>query len=298
MKIILFTLSLSIVPMAVLQSQSVAELRKTSCADCHNQEFSGFKKDLHFTEGKLICTDCHGGDAVSGDEDTSMYLSPDWVGRPAPNQVAVYCGRCHESVLKNYANSRNAEKYGMGNLTIPRPRPVSREISLDPDHPSPDTWKACISCHSVHGMKEPVPAIITETADRFPEVRLERGVATVLQDCADDLDSLKQAAQAIRERGLPLDPSVWRDLDSLQAAFSDLKIVQHSMKTTGITSISARFSVYRETVEEQIIAAEDAQADRTLGLLFMWGFILAASAFLFAKQRRVGPKQTNGEPRS
>lgn len=287
-----------LLPLTLLKSQSVSDLRKTSCADCHNQEFSGFKTDLHFTEGKIVCMDCHGGDPVSGDEDTSMYLSPDWVGRPAPDQVAGFCGRCHESVVNAYSLSRNAESSGMRNLTVPRPRPASRELSLDPDHPSPSTWKACISCHGVHGMDKPKPDLIAETADRFPQAILEPDISTVLAHCAHLSDSLRQAVLGIRAAGIPIDPAVWRNLDSLQGALHELRVVQHTMKTGRITAVTARFSAYWESAEEQILAAVEAQNDRKFGLLFMWGFIFAASAFLYARQKQTGTKKSNGETRS
>ncbi len=71
------------------------------CLSCHKEDdnlpddFSTF--DIHIKSG-ITCSDCHGGDPNTDDEDLSMSKKNGFVGVPENTSVPTFCGRCHSDI--------------------------------------------------------------------------------------------------------------------------------------------------------------------------------------------------------
>jgi len=91
---------------------------RNACVSCHLEAgddlarpVQDIKNDVHDRRG-LSCVNCHGGDATSDDMEKAMDPRRGWVGRPAPKQVAGFCGKCHSNaeVMKTFNPSLRVDQ--------------------------------------------------------------------------------------------------------------------------------------------------------------------------------------------
>ncbi|MEW5807511.1 MAG: cytochrome c3 family protein [Acidobacteriota bacterium] len=145
----------------------------SNCIECHRDlggELSApvdaIKKDIHFQYG-LSCADCHGGnpDIKTDDYEVAMDKNKGFKGKPAPQEIPEFCGKCHASAsymkkfdpnlqtdqLEQYRTSQHGLLLGKGDRKV----------------------ATCISCHGVHGIvgaKDPLspvfPSNIVETCGK------------------------------------------------------------------------------------------------------------------------------------
>lgn len=120
-----------------------------SCVACHsvlpeplNVPVEGMKHDIHGEKG-LSCVDCHGGDATVADQ-TSMAPEKGFRGKPKPEDIPAFCGRCHADgaymrrfdprlptdQLQQYWTSVHGQRLKNGDTKV----------------------ATCVSCHGVHGI--------------------------------------------------------------------------------------------------------------------------------------------------
>jgi len=137
------------------------------CLTCH--EIIGddaalkFKDDIHFKKG-LSCSNCHGGDNSSDDQEVAMGTK-NFIGVPKWDLVSEVCAKCH-------SNKDMMRKYGSdlsGNQFSQLESSVHGKISI--------TGKGrivqCTACHNAHGIiqvKNPAspvyPLNITKTCSK------------------------------------------------------------------------------------------------------------------------------------
>lgn len=71
------------------------------CIICHLEAEmmpEGFlEDDVHMQDG-LSCAGCHGGDALSDDEDAAMSKKAGFVGVPSKTEILEFCGKCHSKI--------------------------------------------------------------------------------------------------------------------------------------------------------------------------------------------------------
>ena len=123
------------------------------CAACHLEladeamdVATFFAVDVHARAG-LSCTDCHGGDSHSDDEDVAMGKAAGFRGAPKPLDVPEFCGRCHADPgymrrhnpalpvdqLSLYRTSGHGKANASGNADV----------------------ATCVSCHTAHSIRPP-----------------------------------------------------------------------------------------------------------------------------------------------
>jgi predicted CXXCH cytochrome family protein len=126
-----------------------------SCVACHTDlgdelaaPVSAMKADVHAKVG-LSCADCHGGDPADPDT-TAMDETKGFVGRPAPADIPVLCGRCHsdENFMRRYNPQLPTDQLAAFRTSV-----HGRRLAVG------DTKVAnCVSCHGVHGILAPSDA--------------------------------------------------------------------------------------------------------------------------------------------
>lgn len=120
------------------------------CAVCHAEldetvdvaQF--FAVDVHAREG-LSCTDCHGGDSTSDDEDVAMSEEAGFLGVPGPLDIPDACARCHSD--PSYMRRHNPA-LAVDQLTLYR---TSRHGILNAAGDS--SVAQCVSCHGIHDIR-------------------------------------------------------------------------------------------------------------------------------------------------
>lgn len=74
----------------------VLAVQEASCESCHTRERVEFAPSVH-AKFKVSCIDCHGGSAAPTEDPKVAHAAP-FAGKPAPKDVAAFCGRCHSDV--------------------------------------------------------------------------------------------------------------------------------------------------------------------------------------------------------
>ena len=95
---------------AALCAVRVATAATDSCVHCHERDDDDevsaavpeWRASVHF-RAEVTCDGCHGGDPHAKDEDAAHDEDAGWVGTPAWNDVAGFCGSCHESIAHAYS---------------------------------------------------------------------------------------------------------------------------------------------------------------------------------------------------
>jgi len=130
------------------------DFSKNSCIQCHQtldekqaKIVKDFQNDIHYLRG-IGCEGCHGGDAKigfqEGDPAISMDPAKGYAGKPTPQQIPRFCGKCHSDVEymkkfnpglrvdqeQQYHTSQHAKLLAKGDTNV----------------------ATCISCHGVHGI--------------------------------------------------------------------------------------------------------------------------------------------------
>jgi hypothetical protein len=124
-----------------------------ACLDCHlalddsrltppAKAFSG-GDDVHSRAG-FTCVFCHGGDPTKEDMDEAHDRKKGWIGKPAPRDIPLVCGKCHGDAalikqfnpslrvdqLAEYLTSGHGKKLAQGDPRVAQ----------------------CASCHGAHGI--------------------------------------------------------------------------------------------------------------------------------------------------
>lgn len=115
-----------------------------TCVTCHADV--DFKRDIHNEKG-LSCVSCHGGDATKEDMGEAMDAAKGFIGKPAPAEVAQFCGKCHSdpSYMRRYNPSLptdQAAKYAASNHGL---RLKGGNLGV----------ATCVGCHPAHSMRPP-----------------------------------------------------------------------------------------------------------------------------------------------
>jgi predicted CXXCH cytochrome family protein len=126
-----------------------------SCVACHTDlgdelaaPVEGMKTDVHAKAG-LSCADCHGGDPADSDM-TAMDEKKGFVGRPAPADIPVLCGRCHsdENFMRRYNPQLPTDQLAAFRTSVHGRRLAAGDTKV----------ANCVSCHGVHGILAPSDA--------------------------------------------------------------------------------------------------------------------------------------------
>ncbi len=132
----------------LLFAAPLAAQSKNSCLDCHSKlegemrvTAESTQGDIHAQKG-ITCTNCHGGDAASEDQEKSMSPAAGFRGRLEKKQIPELCAACHSDAaymrgfnpslrtdqLSEYRTSVHGQKFAKGDMKV----------------------AVCTDCHGVH----------------------------------------------------------------------------------------------------------------------------------------------------
>ncbi|MBI2923666.1 MAG: hypothetical protein HYY18_21630 [Planctomycetes bacterium] len=152
--------------LAALASTASAENR---CVDCHEPQQKLLADSAHLVFG---CADCHNGREEAEDMDAAHSPAADFVGRPAPSDLARMCASCHEKETKAFELSPHAAATRRG----------------DPG------GATCISCHTLAAT--PTAHAIADCGDEgAPSGRFQ--VAATCARCHSDAEAMKRSGLRI-----------------------------------------------------------------------------------------------------
>jgi predicted CXXCH cytochrome family protein len=138
-------------PLAAPADEAPSEPQNT-CVACHtalpeplNLPVAAMANDIHAQKG-LTCVDCHGGDSSDMDL-TSMAPEKGFRGKPKPEEVPEFCGRCHSdgTYMRHF------------NVRLPTDQLQQYRTSVHGQRLAQGDTKVatCVSCHRAHGILPP-----------------------------------------------------------------------------------------------------------------------------------------------
>jgi hypothetical protein len=153
-----FAVCLSVISVAaaicfLTLSKLVTAQETGSCIACHSTleaRFSdpvkAFEHDIHRAKG-LSCTDCHGGNSKNNDKAGAKDRMWGYVGRPTPQQLPSFCGKCHSDVdlMKRFNPSLRVDQVQEYYTSVHGKRLRTGDFKV----------ATCVSCHGVHGIRSP-----------------------------------------------------------------------------------------------------------------------------------------------
>ena len=162
------------------------DLEEVACTWCHYEEAEDFAESVHYLQGHLLCTDCHGGLPFAEDPDLAKAPEAGFIGKPGRADVAEVCTQCHSGPAGFFAQGPHHEWQNEANPT-------------------------CITCHSNHRVLDASLALMDETCsqchdewsaarDRGQKIRVELKVgAEHLQRVAMVVDSLSGFQRSLQK---------------------------------------------------------------------------------------------------
>lgn len=124
------------------QSQTQAQERADSCAQCHPKELAAEAAHPHRQSG-IGCADCHGGDRTQADKAAAKAPGTGYTGKLSRRAIAELCGNCHADVTRmnpfdlrtDQLAQYRTSKHGQGLFER-----------------NDDTVAVCTDCHGAHGI--------------------------------------------------------------------------------------------------------------------------------------------------
>lgn len=145
---------LSLLAFGVLLADKGEHVPSSGCYTCHlemDEDMDEDEKlmthildDIHIQRG-LDCSDCHGGDPDTDDEDEAMWENETFVGAISRNDQPELCGSCH-------ADPAYMRQYNPGLRTDQLAQYWTSNHGMDLKKGSEDV-AVCTSCHDVHGIR-------------------------------------------------------------------------------------------------------------------------------------------------
>jgi len=228
------------------------------CIECHSSdkmkpEFltiaEEWKASWH-AQNQIACHDCHGGDP----KDPSMSMSPHrgFVGKPAPNEVPEFCGKCHIGILKNYLESDHGKAF--------------RSSGKGPN---------CVTCHGSHGIQQANIEIISEQrCSKCHSYERARTMKQALFLTEKKIAELSQGLLNLRKEGVYIDDERM-NLFSIQAEF---RALFHSVDVNMVKDRTDEFSHKLSAVENRIRATErELRFRRNFSALILLFFVSMGS---------------------
>ena len=229
------------------------------CIECHSSdkmkpEFltiaEEWKASWH-AQNQIACHDCHGGDP----KDPSMSMSPHrgFVGKPSPNEIPEFCGKCHIGILKNYLESDHGKAF--------------RSSGKGPN---------CVTCHGAHNIQQANIEIISEQrCTKCHSYERARTMKQALFLTEKKIAELSQNLLNLRKQGVYIDDDRM-NLFSIQAEF---RALFHSVDVNLVKERTDEFSHKIAAVENRIVATErELRFRRNFSALILLLFVGMGSA--------------------
>ena len=229
------------------------------CIECHSSEkmkpeylriTDEWKASWH-AQNRIACHDCHGGDP----KDPAMSMSPHrgFVGKPEPNEVPEFCGKCHIGILKNYLESGHGRAF--------------RSSGNGPN---------CVTCHGSHNIQQANIEIISEQrCAKCHSYDRARAMKQALFLTEKKIEELSRDLLSLRNEGVYIDDDRM-NLFSIQA---DFRALFHSVDVNLVKERTDEFSHKLAAVESRITATErELRFRRNFSAIILLFFVGMGSA--------------------
>jgi predicted CXXCH cytochrome family protein len=140
----LFLLNSLIIMIFVINLQTRCE---DHCYRCHSglsdKPSSLYRHDIHFTK-KILCADCHGGDAKTDDMEKAMNRNSGFIGVPKGDEISKTCAKCHSNPgrMKELSSERPTGQW----------EKLQTSVHAKPSLSGKEKIVQCPTCHSVHNI--------------------------------------------------------------------------------------------------------------------------------------------------
>lgn len=240
------------------------DLDEVACTWCHFDEADDFAQSVHYLQGHMLCSDCHGGLPFEEDPDLAKAPETGFIGKPSRENLAEVCAECHAGPAGFFAQGPHHEWRNEANPT-------------------------CIDCHGNHQVLAADLTLMDETCgschdewsaafDRGREIRIDLEVGTEhLQRMVQVVDSLEALGRSLRKARPFIDDAreVLRTADAATHAL-DLGMIEEML-------IEARGGLARA---EEVVEEYYAEQRRRPRILFaIWFFVLVQVGVLWWKRR-------------
>jgi nitrate/TMAO reductase-like tetraheme cytochrome c subunit len=234
---------------------------ENSCINCHqslpdkrlSQPVQQWSESVHAEVGNT-CEGCHGGDPKEASL-KAMSKASNFSGVPEDDEIATFCGKCHQGISKDYLDS---------------PHGMSGEPT-------------CKDCHGAHTIQRSSEQIISEEkCSVCHDYEYPEKLKGILQSLHSQFQEAENKVKLIN--GFPTDP-LEKDL---KKDWKDLRQVRRVLHQFDITAIQAKAKDVTAEITETTLEVDRliglSQARRKWGLLVVLVFMgLAVLTYLYNK---------------
>lgn len=237
------------------------------CTVCHWEQGEAFAVSVHYLQGGLLCTDCHGGDPFEPDANIAKGPDSGFIGRPGRSEVAGLCGTCHSGPASFLAQGPHGD-------------PGQR------DNPT------CVTCHRNHDVVDATLALMDTTCracHRGDDAALARG--RQLQQVLRAAQSQLQATRVRFDSALALDEGLQRQQGRLTGAAAVLRQASPRTHAVDLALVEESLTQLRDELAEAQAAIDEAQSARTWrhrAVAGIWLFVVVNVGLLWRLRRSLG----------
>jgi hypothetical protein len=238
-----------------------AEEPENVCVQCHEQlpdrlgePVKLWRKSIHAQNG-IACNACHGGDP----RDAANAMSPErgFLGKPKPDQIPAFCGRCHVGVLKDYLASAHGRALGKGGPT-------------------------CVTCHGNHQiLKASLDLINEKSCSRCHPYQRARIIRAAMQGTESRIVAIDARIGDYKTSGVDTE-SLEKGLFSVRNRFHSLF---HEVNVAKVTGESAQINKELAKEEKAVGAIDETMRKRKLagGIVIAGCLVIALLLHLLKK---------------
>jgi formate-dependent nitrite reductase cytochrome c552 subunit len=227
------------------------------CGDCHPKQHQEFTESVHWSGKGAVCIDCHGS------HDIRLVRKPE-----SKAYRSLVCGTCHLGPKEHF--DLGPHKAGMEKTGV----------------------LACASCHGNHSIQSPTLEIVSSACagchpKDTPEFQMGQEVGGLFTGIRDTLSLAAARLSDLQDQGISIRKEE-QILEDARGAFTRARLVWHGLD---MVNIRAEVSNTGETTQSLLNAISSVLDDRRLrkiGLVVVWGIILANIILLLLKKKNLG----------
>lgn len=233
-----------------------------SCIKCHailldkrlNKPVDLWASSIHAEVGNT-CDGCHGGDPkdLTG---RSMSLENGFQGAPNENEVASFCGKCHQDLSDKYMTSLHWKKRA----------------------------QSCVDCHGFHAILRSSSEIVTEEkCGECHDYDVADKLNNILQSFHGRIKTSEEQAKLIS--GFPTEP-ITEELNKVRKGFRQIRRVSHTTDFKLMEIEVEKVNALLESTNSEIGRLQALGKERRLiGYALIATFLLLAFVTYFYNKR-------------
>jgi nitrate/TMAO reductase-like tetraheme cytochrome c subunit len=204
----------------------------SACLQCHASEgmkaeyrrlTDEWRQSWHFENG-VSCHDCHGGDP--NDSEMAMSHQRGFVGRPKPQDVPQFCGKCHVGIVNRYLQSGHGKALK-----------------------SSGTGPNCVTCHGAHNIQKANIDIINEKlCSRCHSYERAKIMKQALFATEAKMQIVEKRLEDLKTMGVYTD----RDDRNLFNTQAEYRTLFHSVDVSLVKKMTDQFTGRLDVIEKKI----------------------------------------------